>query len=67
MPAAGNQTIGVAAALPEANGGVERSHRIHTEEFYEVVDSPFEFAETRHDQLEWETVYNTIRPHQELG
>ncbi len=52
---------------PKLNGGVERAHRTHTEEFYEVTDSSFEVAELREELLEWEHVYNTVRPHQALG
>jgi len=39
------------------NGGVERAHRTHTEELDEI----------RAELLEWETIYNTFRPHQALG
>jgi len=52
---------------PKLNGGVERAHRTHTEEFYEVTDSPFDLPELRKELLEWEQVYNTVRPHQALG
>jgi len=52
---------------PKLNGGVERAHRTHTEEFYEITDSAFDLAEIRHELLKWECVYNTIRPHQALG
>jgi putative transposase len=52
---------------PKLNGGVERAHRTHTEEFYEITDSSFELAELRSELLEWETIYNTVRPHQALG
>jgi transposase InsO family protein len=52
---------------PKLNGGVERAHRTHTEEFYEVTDSTFELAQLRQELLEWETTYNTVRPHQALG
>ncbi len=52
---------------PKLNGGVERAHRTHTEEFYEVTDSTFDLAELREKLLEWEHTYNTIRPHQALG
>ena len=51
---------------PKLNGAVERAHRTHTEEFYEVTDSSFGLAELREELLEWEQVYNTIRPHQAL-
>ena len=52
---------------PKLNGGVERAHRTHTEEFYEVTDSTFDLAELREKLLEWEDIYNTVRPHQALG
>ncbi|MBI4296177.1 MAG: IS481 family transposase [Chloroflexi bacterium] len=52
---------------PKLNGGVERAHRTHTEAFYEVTDSSFDLAEIRRELLQWETVYNTVRPHQALG
>ncbi len=32
---------------PKLNGGVERAHRTHTEEFYEVTDSTFEMQKFR--------------------
>jgi transposase InsO family protein len=52
---------------PKLNGGVERAHRTHTEEFYEITDSTFEFASLSSELLQWEHRYNTIRPHQALG
>lgn len=52
---------------PKLNGGVERAHRTHTEEFYEVTDSSFDIAELRQELIEWERVYNTVRPHQALS
>lgn len=52
---------------PKLNGAVERAHRTHTEEFYEVTDSSFDIAELRLELLEWENIYNTVRPHQALG
>ena len=51
---------------PKLNGHVERAHRTHTEEFYEVTDSGFEIAELNQALFEWEKVYNTVRPHQSL-
>ena len=51
---------------PKLNGAVERAHRTHTEEFYEVTESSFDLAELRDKLLEWEQVYNTVRPHQAL-
>lgn len=52
---------------PKLNGSVERAHKTHTEEFYEVTDSSFDLAELREQLLEWEMIYNTVRPHQALG
>ncbi len=52
---------------PKLNGCVERAHRTHTEEFYEVVDSDFTVADLQGKLLEWELVYNMVRPHQALG
>ena len=52
---------------PKLNGHVERAQRTHTEEFYEVTDTSFEIGELNQALLEWEKVYNTIRPHQALG
>ena len=52
---------------PKLNGHVERAHRTHLEEFHEVTESSFEIAQLRADLLEWERVYNTVRPHQALG
>ena len=52
---------------PKLNGGVERAHRTHTEEFYEITDSTFEIEDLSNQLLKWETRYNTVRPHQALG
>jgi putative transposase len=52
---------------PKLNGYVERAQRTHTEEFYEVTDTSFEIAQLNQALLEWEMVYNTVRPHQALG
>ena len=52
---------------PKLNGYVERAHRTHTEEFYEVTESCFDLPELKDELLEWEQVYNTKRPHQALG
>ena len=52
---------------PKLNGAVERANRTHTEEFYEVTDAEATLAGLRPALLGWETVYNTIRPHQALG
>jgi transposase InsO family protein len=52
---------------PKLNGHVERAQRTHTEEFYEVTDTAFDIPELNQALLEWEQVYNTVRPHQALG
>jgi transposase InsO family protein len=51
---------------PKLNGAVERAHKTHTEEFYEITDSTFDLADLKNKLLHWEKVYNTIRPHQAL-
>ena len=52
---------------PKLNGHVERAQRTHTEEFYEVTEVNFELPELNQALINWERVYNTIRPHQALG
>jgi putative transposase len=52
---------------PKLNGAVERANRTHTEEFYEVTDAEPELGPMQAALLDWEHVYNTIRPHQALG
>lgn len=52
---------------PELNGYVERAHRTHIEEFYEVTESSFDLAELRAELLDREKTYNTVRLHQALG
>ena len=52
---------------PKLNGHVERANRTHSEEFYEVVDSDCTVADLTLKLLEWEQVYNTVRPHQALS
>jgi transposase InsO family protein len=46
---------------------VERAQRTHSEEFYELTGTSVEVAELNQALLEWERVYNTVRPHQALG
>ena len=52
---------------PKLHGAVERANRTHTEEFYEVTTAEPELEAFQVELLAWETVYNTIRPHQALG
>ena len=52
---------------PKLNGRVERAHRTHREEFYEVADLGWTVAQIRPHLLAWERIYNTVRPHQALG
>ncbi len=51
---------------PKLNGCVERAHRTHTEEFYEVYEVPWNVTELNPQLQKWEYVYNCIRPHQAL-
>jgi transposase InsO family protein len=52
---------------PKLNGRVERAHRTHNEEFYEIVPSDWSLPQLNRQLRNWETVYNTVRPHQALG
>ena len=52
---------------PKLHGAVERANRTHTEEFCEVTTAEPELAAFQAELRAWETVYNTIRPHQALG
>lgn len=52
---------------PKLHGTVERANRTHTEEFYEVTTAEPELEAFQEELRAWETVYNTIRPHQALG
>ncbi len=51
---------------PKLNGCVERAHRTHTEEFYEVYEVPWNVTELNPELRKWEKTYNCIRPHQAL-
>jgi transposase InsO family protein len=66
------QALGIALYVlpprsPRLNGKVERAHRTHQEEFYDLVEVPDDLA--LHNALlrAHEAVYNGIRPHQALG
>jgi putative transposase len=52
---------------PKLNGSVERAQRTHTEEFYELSSADPTVAALGAELKVWQTVYNTIRPHQALG
>ena len=52
---------------PKLNGCVERGNRTHREEFYEAYDLDWTTRQLRPDLLNWEVIYNTVRPHQSLG
>jgi transposase InsO family protein len=52
---------------PKLNGAVERANRTHTEEFYQVTPCSLEMKKLNRELRHWETIYNTVRPHQALG
>ncbi len=52
---------------PKLNGAVERANRTHTEEFYHFSTANPTVAELGAELRQWETIYNTKRPHQALG
>jgi len=51
---------------PKLNGQVERSHRTHHEEFYQVIPHNWNIAQLNPQLRRWEHIYNTVRPHQAL-
>ncbi|HDO22241.1 MAG TPA: hypothetical protein ENG86_05220 [Nitrospirae bacterium] len=48
------------------NGFVERANRTHTEEFYEIHDCSWTIPELNKQLVQWEYIYNCVRPHQSL-
>jgi len=52
---------------PKLNAQVERGHRTHQEEFYELVEVPEDLAAHNALLRAHEETYNSIRPHQALG
>jgi transposase InsO family protein len=52
---------------PKLNGHVERSHRTHNEEFYEVHAESDQVSTLNRQLRHWEKTYNHIRPHQSLA
>lgn len=52
---------------PRLNGKVERAHRTHQEEFYDLVEVPDDLVAHNALLREHEAIYNGVRPHQALG
>jgi len=52
---------------PQGNGRVERSFRTDEEEFYQVEELPADLGGLEAALLEWNRVYQEVRPHQALG
>jgi transposase InsO family protein len=48
---------------PKLNGYVERAHRTHVEEFYEVYDGALDMPLINQALKQWKTVYNTVGLH----
>ncbi|MDP2965394.1 MAG: integrase core domain-containing protein, partial [Pelolinea sp.] len=51
---------------PKLNGCVERAHRTHVEEFYQVSADDWDIPTLNNVLQEWERVYNFVRPHASL-
>ena len=51
---------------PKLNGCVERAHRTHVEEFYQVYADDWELPVMNKVLAEWERIYNQVRPHRSL-
>ena len=52
---------------PKLNGCVERTNRTYREDFYDCTAAPPTVAALGKALLAYETVYNTVRPHQALN
>jgi transposase InsO family protein len=52
---------------PKLNAHVERSHRTHNEEFYQVHAESDQVPALNFQLRHWEKTYNCIRPHQSLA
>jgi transposase InsO family protein len=52
---------------PRLNGHVERAHRTHQGEFYDLQEIPEALGAHNMVLRDWEDIYNSIRPHQALG
>ena len=52
---------------PKLNAHVERSHRTHHEEFYQVLADSDQPAVLNQQLRRWEQTYNCVRPHQALA
>ena len=52
---------------PKLNAHVERSHRTHNEEFYQVQADSTEVARLNQQLRRWEHIYNQVRPPQSLA
>ncbi len=52
---------------PKLNAHVERSHRTHHEEFYQVHADSDQPPRLNHQLRHWEHTYNCVRPHQSLA
>jgi len=51
---------------PKLNGCVERAHRTHVEEFYQVYADDWDLPVMNKVLQEWERIYNQVRPHHSL-
>ena len=51
---------------PKLNGYVERAHRTHVEEFYQVYADDWDIPIMNNVLQEWERIYNQVRPHHSL-
>jgi transposase InsO family protein len=52
---------------PKLNGHVERAHRTHNEEFYELQADSDQVPVLNRQLRRWEHIYNCVRPHQALA
>jgi len=64
LPAKTAAAVRASAKSPKLNAHVERSHRTHNEEFYEVQADSDQLPALNQQLRRWEKTYNCVRPHQ---
>ncbi len=52
---------------PKLNAHVERAHRTHAEDFYDLYEGHLDLVSINWALHRYERVYNTIRPHRSLA
>jgi hypothetical protein len=67
LSAARLASVRAAATLAQTQWCRRTRQPYHTEEFYQVTPCSLEMKKLNRELRQWETIYNTVRPHQALG